>query len=199
MLFLVNCSEFSPFLTRNRPSSFVRRVCVWGDTVSVTGFSVAQTGFSVAQSVAADCVFRPSPCFCPSICAAAAVHVIGGKTHVFAYVCNNFRRQLYLLYRLYLLSSQIKTRQQQQPRQLYLLYRLSLLSSQIKTREQKQPRQLCLLYRLFRLSSKNNTRQLITTESNKACCQRCSCCRYARHEHCLTGESPEQALIAGIA
>ena len=22
---------------------------------------------------------------------------------------------------------------------------------------------------------------------------------YARHEHCLTGESPEQALIAGIA
>ena len=23
--------------------------------------------------------------------------------------------------------------------------------------------------------------------------------RYARHEHCLTGESPEQALIAGIA
>ena len=26
-----------------------------------------------------------------------------------------------------------------------------------------------------------------------------SSCRYARHEHCLTGESPEQALIAGIA
>ena len=94
MLLLVNCSEFSPFLTRNRPSSFVRRVCVWGDTVSVTGFSVAQTGFSVAQSVAAECVFRPSPCFCPSICAAAAVHVVGGKTHVFAHVCNNFRRQL---------------------------------------------------------------------------------------------------------
>ena len=132
MLSLVNCSEFSPFLTRNRPSSFVRRVCVWGDTVSVTGFSVAQTGFSVAQSVAADCVFRPSPCFCPSICAAAAVHVVGGKTHVFAHVCNNFRRQrkqLYLLSTLFLLSSQIKTRQHKQPRQLYLLYRLFLLSS----------------------------------------------------------------------
>ena len=26
-----------------------------------------------------------------------------------------------------------------------------------------------------------------------------SSCRYARHKHCLTGESPEQALIAGIA
>ena len=25
------------------------------------------------------------------------------------------------------------------------------------------------------------------------------CFQYARHEHCLTGESPEQALIAGIA
>ena len=152
----VKTSEIPPPKPRKWPSPTGRRHSDWGITVSVTGFSVAQTGFSVAQSVAAECVFRPSPCFCPSICAAAAVHVVGGKTHVFAHVCNNFRRQR---------------------KQLCLLYRLFLLSSQIKTRQHKQPRQLCLLYMLFRLSSKNNTRQLITTESNKACCQRCFCCR----------------------
>ena len=85
----VNSIEISMLAGRKWGSQRGRRASVLGVTVSVTGFSVAQTGFSVAQSVAADCVFRPSPCFSASIWRAVGLHVIGTEIHVFRQVCNN--------------------------------------------------------------------------------------------------------------
>ena len=60
-------------------------------TVSVTGFSLAQTGNSLALTAAPAYVFRPSSRLLPSLCPAAALHVIGGKIHVMERVCNKFR------------------------------------------------------------------------------------------------------------
>ena len=59
-------------------------------TVSVTGFSVTLTGNSVALTVAAECNFHPVSRRFASICAAAALHVIGAEIHVVGRVCNFF-------------------------------------------------------------------------------------------------------------
>ena len=85
---LVKSSEFSLENTRKSPPPRRLRVCVSAPTVWATEISVTLTGISVAQTLRPLCDFRPPPHLSASICAAAGVHVLGGKIHVVGRVCN---------------------------------------------------------------------------------------------------------------
>ena len=90
-LTLVKSSKKPARFSRESPFRTAWRGSDWGVPVSVTGFSVSVTGKSVAQTVVTEGIFAPPSRRRASICAAAAVHVVGQKTHVLRTVCNAWR------------------------------------------------------------------------------------------------------------